>query len=248
MREGEMLVGWGMASGTYDALQVPASARCALTSDGKLTVSSATADIGTGTYTIMTQIAAELMGLPIEDVTFELGDSSLPSAPVEGDSFTAASVGSAVKAACDGVTTAHARAKIDNHCQGAPDDGSLPERRDPARNARQSFSFAMRAPPSGVIRAEAQGALGLGALLDYSHSAGSLGCASMRTSARSGQVVKRAVRRVHSEPDDGTQPDPRGVVWGHRNGARRERYRSTVRAFHQPQLRGVSRSGECRHP
>ncbi len=51
----------------------------------------------------MTQIAAEPLGLPIEDVTFKLGDSSLPDAPVEGGSFTAASVGSAVKAACDKV-------------------------------------------------------------------------------------------------------------------------------------------------
>jgi xanthine dehydrogenase YagR molybdenum-binding subunit len=48
----------------------------------------------------MTQIAADTLGLPIEDVTFELGDSSLPQAPVEGGSFTAATVGSAVKAAC----------------------------------------------------------------------------------------------------------------------------------------------------
>jgi xanthine dehydrogenase YagR molybdenum-binding subunit len=64
-------------------------------------VSSATADIGTGTYTIMTQIAAELLGLPIENVTFQLGDSSLPKAPVEGGSFTASTVGSAVKAVCD---------------------------------------------------------------------------------------------------------------------------------------------------
>ena len=51
----------------------------------------------------MTQIAAETLGLPIEDVTFKLGDSSLPQAPVEGGSFTAATVGSAVKAACDKV-------------------------------------------------------------------------------------------------------------------------------------------------
>jgi xanthine dehydrogenase YagR molybdenum-binding subunit len=101
MRDGEMLIGLGMATGIYDALQVPASAKCELTADGKLTVSSATADIGTGTYTVMTQIAAELMGLSMADVTFKLGDSSLPAAPVEGDSFTAASVGSAVKAACE---------------------------------------------------------------------------------------------------------------------------------------------------
>jgi xanthine dehydrogenase YagR molybdenum-binding subunit len=74
-----------------------------LTADGKLSVSSATADIGTGTYTIMTQIAAETLGLPFENVTFGLGDSSLPEAPVEGGSFTAATVGSAVKAVCDQV-------------------------------------------------------------------------------------------------------------------------------------------------
>ena len=78
-----------------------ASAKAVLTSDGKLTVSSATGDIGTGTYTIMTQIAAERLGLPLESVSFKLGDSSLPNAPVEGGSFTAASVGSAVYAACE---------------------------------------------------------------------------------------------------------------------------------------------------
>jgi xanthine dehydrogenase YagR molybdenum-binding subunit len=92
-----------MATGAWEAWQVPASARCVLTSDGKATVSSATEDIGTGTYTIMTQIAAEVLGLPIEQVTFALGDSSMPSAPLEGGSFTASSVGSAVKAVCEKV-------------------------------------------------------------------------------------------------------------------------------------------------
>ena len=51
----------------------------------------------------MTQIAAERLGLPLEQVTFILGDSSLPEAPVEGGSYTASSVGSAVQAACDKV-------------------------------------------------------------------------------------------------------------------------------------------------
>src|SRR5262249_32401781 len=103
MREGDTLVGWGMAGGVWEVAQLPAAARAVLTADGKLTVSSATADIGTGTYTIMTQVAAELLGLPLEDVTFKLGDSSLPTAPVEGGSFPAASVGAAVKAACQKV-------------------------------------------------------------------------------------------------------------------------------------------------
>ena len=103
MREGASLVGWGMATGVWEAQQQKASAKAVLTADGKLTVASATADIGTGTYTIMTQIAAELLGLPLEDVTFKLGDSALPTSPVEGGSWTAATIGSAVQAACNKV-------------------------------------------------------------------------------------------------------------------------------------------------
>jgi xanthine dehydrogenase YagR molybdenum-binding subunit len=101
MREGRTLTGLGMATGAWDAFQVPASARCVLKGDGTATVSSATEDIGTGTYTVMTQIAADTLGVPLDRVTFTLGDSSLPSAPLEGGSFTVASVGSAVKAACE---------------------------------------------------------------------------------------------------------------------------------------------------
>ncbi|HYR83897.1 MAG TPA: xanthine dehydrogenase family protein molybdopterin-binding subunit [Terriglobia bacterium] len=103
MRAGESLIGWGMATGIWEAWQLPGSAKAVLTADGKLTVGSATADIGTGTYTIMTQIAAETLGLPIADVTFQLGDSRLPASPVEGGSFTAATIGSAVKAVCEAV-------------------------------------------------------------------------------------------------------------------------------------------------
>jgi xanthine dehydrogenase YagR molybdenum-binding subunit len=84
-------------------MRLPASARAVLTDDGRLEVSSATTDIGTGTYTIMSQIAADVLGLPIENVTFRLGDSTLPEAPIQGGSFTASSVGPAVQAACDAV-------------------------------------------------------------------------------------------------------------------------------------------------
>lgn len=100
MREGERLVGWGVATGAWEAQQMPASARAALSADGALIVSSATADFGTGTYTVMAQIAADELGLPLEHVTFKLGDSSLPQAPLSGGSWTVSSVGSAVKAAC----------------------------------------------------------------------------------------------------------------------------------------------------
>ncbi len=100
MRQGRQLVGWGMAGGVWEAMQMKASASASIDSAGKLTVSSATTDIGTGTYTVMTQIAAEAAGVSIEDVTFVLGDSSLPTAPLQGGSFTVSSVGTAVQQAC----------------------------------------------------------------------------------------------------------------------------------------------------
>ena len=101
--DGDYLVGWGMATGIWEAMQSQASASAKLSADGKLTVASGTADIGTGTYTVMTQIAAETLGLPIDDVTFNLGDSDLPPSPVEGGSWTVSSNGSAVKLVCEAI-------------------------------------------------------------------------------------------------------------------------------------------------
>lgn len=100
MRDGARLVGWGMATGVWDAMQVPARAKASLGLDGRLRVASATADIGTGTYTVMAQIAADALGLPLTHVSFALGDSHLPFAPLEGGSFTVASVGTAVRTVC----------------------------------------------------------------------------------------------------------------------------------------------------
>ena len=103
MRDGNQLIGWGVASASWDAQQQKCAAKAVLSPDGKLVVSSGTSDIGTGTYTVMTQIAAQTLGLPIEDVTFKLGDSSMPVAPLQGGSWTVTSVGSAVKMVCEEV-------------------------------------------------------------------------------------------------------------------------------------------------
>jgi xanthine dehydrogenase YagR molybdenum-binding subunit len=84
-------------------MQMPASARAVLTANGSAEIASATADIGPGTYTMMTQLAAEMLGVPLDHVTAKLGDSALPDAPVEGGSFTTSSVGSAIHAACRAV-------------------------------------------------------------------------------------------------------------------------------------------------
>ena len=100
-KEGSEWVGWGMATGAWDALQMFARASAVMHADGSLVVSSAATDIGTGTYTVMAMIAAEAMGLPLERVTFQLGDSTLPVAPIEGGSSHVATVGSAVAGVCD---------------------------------------------------------------------------------------------------------------------------------------------------
>jgi xanthine dehydrogenase YagR molybdenum-binding subunit len=103
MRDGNELVGWGMATGIWEAMQMEASARAVLTANGSVEIASATADIGPGTYTMMTQLAAEMLGVPLDHVMAKLGDSDLPEAPVEGGSFTTSSVGSAIRAACRAV-------------------------------------------------------------------------------------------------------------------------------------------------
>jgi xanthine dehydrogenase YagR molybdenum-binding subunit len=101
MREGHELVGWGMATGTWEAMQSGAQVSATLHPDGRLEMASAASDIGTGTYTALCMIAADALGLPLEQVTFRLGDSSLPEAPMEGGSSHLATMGSAVAGACD---------------------------------------------------------------------------------------------------------------------------------------------------
>ena len=104
MREGNVLVGHGMATATYPTNRSKASAVARATLDANdmvhVLVQTATQEIGTGTYTVMTQIAADALGLPPSDVRFELGDSLMPPSPVSGGSMTAASTGSAVHVTC----------------------------------------------------------------------------------------------------------------------------------------------------
>jgi xanthine dehydrogenase YagR molybdenum-binding subunit len=82
---------------------MPAAAKTSLSPDGTLTVSSGTSDIGTGTYTMMAILAGEALGLPLDRIVIKLGDSELPVAPLEGGSWTVASVGTAVAEACQAV-------------------------------------------------------------------------------------------------------------------------------------------------
>jgi xanthine dehydrogenase YagR molybdenum-binding subunit len=99
MRDGNLLVGWGTATGIWPANQTPASAQITLKNDGTAHVTSATTDIGLGTYTMMTVIAADYLGLTLDKVRADLGDTKFPKAPSQGGSKTTASVGTAVHGA-----------------------------------------------------------------------------------------------------------------------------------------------------
>jgi xanthine dehydrogenase YagR molybdenum-binding subunit len=103
MREGDWLVGWGCATATYPTHSGPASARVRLSPDGKVRVQVAAHDIGTGAYTVVGQMAAERLGVALDAVTVELGDTDFPAAPVAGGSNTTASVCSTVLQTCNAI-------------------------------------------------------------------------------------------------------------------------------------------------
>jgi xanthine dehydrogenase YagR molybdenum-binding subunit len=108
-REGDWLLGTGVASSTYPARRRPSQALARRETDGRYVVQVAAADIGTGARTVLTQIAADALGVTAEDVRLELGDSSYPSAPVAGGSMGTASWGSAVVKACTELRATDAR-------------------------------------------------------------------------------------------------------------------------------------------
>jgi len=95
-REGDWLIGLGMAAGVYHSGAGPAQANVRLNADGTALVQAASSDMGPGTYTSMTQVAADALGLTMQTVQFQLGDSLFPQTPPHGGSQTMASVGSAV--------------------------------------------------------------------------------------------------------------------------------------------------------
>ena len=99
-RVGNTLIGWGMATSVYPSRRSPAAAKAILRADGSVLVLAGTQDLGTGSYTVFSQVAAETLGIPTNQVTFRLGDTDYPKTPVSGGSQTAASTGSAVRIVC----------------------------------------------------------------------------------------------------------------------------------------------------
>lgn len=138
-----LLVGFGMAGAFYPAYRFPASARVRIGADGRALVGTAAHDLGTGAYTIFTQVAADALGLPVERVTVELGDSSLPGGPVAGGSNTTASVSPVVAEAAEhtvaelihlAVTDSRSPLQGDREDRIVARDGRLVSVDDPSRS------------------------------------------------------------------------------------------------------------------
>jgi xanthine dehydrogenase YagR molybdenum-binding subunit len=203
MREGRELIGYGMATGIWSAFFVPTSARAILAPGGTLEIACATADIGTGTYTILAQIGAEMLGLPLDKVIVKIGDSDLPTAPVEGGSWTAASAGSAVMEACNGIRKEllkHASAIKNSPLQGVDVadvtmvDGQIRMKSDPSR--AMPLSEALRGL-NEPITSEVSSAPDEQVLQEYSHYAHSAVFAEVRLDEELGMLrVARVVSAV----------------------------------------------------
>jgi xanthine dehydrogenase YagR molybdenum-binding subunit len=224
MRDGTELVGWGMATGVWEALQEETSARIVLTANGHAEVACATADIGTGTYTIMAQVAADLLGLPIDNVSVKLGDSSLPASPVEGGSWMAASVSHAIKNAADAVRKdllALAQKMPDSPLKGLKlddvmlADGKIVSRQDAGRAV--AIADAMR--HGKVDRVEQEQSTGFKENDKYARNAHSAVFAEVKIDEQLGVIrVTRVVSAVAAgrilNPKTAASQIMGGMIWG----------------------------------
>lgn len=226
MRDGKQLVGMGMATGAWEAMQMPASAKAVLSCDGKLTVSSATTDIGTGTYTVMSQLAADALGLGIEDVQFKLGDTDLPTSPMQGGSWTVSSVGTAVKEACEKI-----RARLFKLAQKLTDSplanatleevtftrGMIQLKQDPS--AAISFVDAMRSGKALFIEEKAISTPAVSRQMQYTRCTHSAVFVEVKVDEDLGTIeVSRVVSAIAGgrivNPSTARSQILGGVVWG----------------------------------
>jgi xanthine dehydrogenase YagR molybdenum-binding subunit len=168
MRQNNMLIGWGMATATYPGYMMSAEAVATMNADGTALVKCAAHDIGTGAYTVLTQISAEALGLPVEKVNFELGDSDLPHGPVAGGSNTTATVGSAIYGAAADLHKKLAKLASDDQrspLHGVDVDkisvtgiGLLTSQDDPSK----SDSFYDILERAGKLSIDGKGSIGMG--------------------------------------------------------------------------------------
>ena len=145
MKRDGLILGWGMGGCAWIAARFPAEAEIQIRDDGTVRVASGTQDIGTGTYTILAQLAAEKIGVSLDKVEVVLGDTSLPAGPISGGSMVTGSMVPAVFAAAD-----NAIASLLTIATKAP--GTQFEKRKPADLAFQDGKVFVKSdgPANGI--------------------------------------------------------------------------------------------------
>ncbi len=229
LRDGRWLIGYGMSAAIRSNFMFPSQARAKLAPDGKATVQTAMTDIGTGTYTILTQIGAECLGLPVDQVTAEIGDSDLPRSPGSGGSFGAGSSGSAVYYACMALRERMARvAGLNDPSLLAIKDGQV----SMGRRSLPIAAFMAQFAPQGL---EAEGEITPGKeMRDYSQNAYGACFAEVAVDLDSGEPRLRRMLGVYAAGRILNAKTARsqalgGLIWGlssalHEEGMIDERY------------------------
>jgi xanthine dehydrogenase YagR molybdenum-binding subunit len=193
--EGDEWVGYGMATATYPANRFAAQASVVLSANGKVKVRCATQDIGTGSWTIFTQLAADCLGVSADQVDLDIGDSKFPKGSVSGGSSTASSVGSAIQRACMKIKAELAQGAIKSVdsplYQSAVEDlafhgGRLESTRDPKKGVATSELFKIA--KKDQLEAEGEMKMERSETEGYSTHAFGAQFAEVRVHALTGQV------------------------------------------------------------
>jgi len=155
MRDGEWLIGLGMAAAFRKNLLSEGQARVRLTAEGRAVVETDMTDIGTGTYTIAAQVAGEMLGLPTDHVEVKLGDTAFPHGSGSGGSFGAAATGSSIGLACQEIV-----ARLAERMDASPEELTLQDGMATARNHRVSIVELLGGEEISALGTIAQGTNG----------------------------------------------------------------------------------------
>ena len=256
-RDGEWLIGMGCATGTYPYYRMPgAAARITLNRDGTAIVEVAAHEMGMGTSTTTTMVAAERLGLPLEAVEVRYGDSIIPGAILAGGSQQTAAIGAAVIAAHNALVVELLKlagndsplAGLSSDAVGS-EDGGIAVLDDPTR--RESYASILSRAQREQVTVSAEGSQPMELMHWSMHSHSAIFC-EVRVNAVTGELrvsrVPRCVRlRTDPQPQDRAQPVPRRDDHGTGSGADGgNRVRRAQRAHHEPEPRRISRPGASR--
>ncbi len=244
-RDGRFLIGMGVAAAFRNNLLTTSAARVRLDNTGAVTVETDMTDIGTGSYTIIAQTAAEMMGVPLDSVVVRLGDSTFPVSCGSGGQWGGNNSTAGVYAACVKLRAAVAQKLGFNSAEAVFADGEV-------RAGNRRVPLAEAAGDSGLV---AEDGIEYGDLdKKYQQSTFGAHFVEVGVDAATGETSRSAYAcclrlRPHSEPEDRAQPGDRRHdhgSWGGADGGIGGR--QAHRLLRQPRPRELRSAGACRHP